>query len=49
MTERTPEDRLREEYFDLLPEIRRVAEHLEAEGTAYCLYRGIFIGSSKSL
>jgi ppGpp synthetase/RelA/SpoT-type nucleotidyltranferase len=31
MAERTIEDRLREEYFDLLPEIRRVAEHLEAE------------------
>lgn len=31
MTERTIEDLLREEYFDLLPEIRRVAEHLEAE------------------
>jgi ppGpp synthetase/RelA/SpoT-type nucleotidyltranferase len=31
MPERTPEDRLREEYFDLLPEIRRVAENLEAE------------------
>ena len=31
MPERTPEDRLREQYFDLLPEIRRVAEHLEAE------------------
>ncbi|MGA7416062.1 MAG: hypothetical protein WBW33_36670 [Bryobacteraceae bacterium] len=31
MTVRTIEDRLREEYFDLLPEIRRVAEHLEAE------------------
>ncbi len=31
MTERTIEDRFREEYFDLLPEIRRVAEHLEAE------------------
>jgi hypothetical protein len=28
---RTVEDRLREEYFDLLPDIRRVAEHLEAE------------------
>jgi ppGpp synthetase/RelA/SpoT-type nucleotidyltranferase len=28
---RTIEDRLREEYFDLLPEIRRVVEHLEAE------------------
>lgn len=27
---RTVEDRLREEYFDLLPEISRVAEHLEA-------------------
>ncbi len=31
MPERTPEDRLREEYFDLLPEIQRVAENLEAE------------------
>ena len=31
MPERTVEDRLREEYFDLLPEIRRVTEHLEAE------------------
>ena len=30
MDTRTVEDRLREEYFDLLPEIRRVAEHLEA-------------------
>ena len=29
--ERTIEDRLREEYFVLLPEIRRVAEQLEAE------------------
>jgi ppGpp synthetase/RelA/SpoT-type nucleotidyltranferase len=28
---RTIEDRLREEYFDLLPDIRRVAEHLETE------------------
>jgi ppGpp synthetase/RelA/SpoT-type nucleotidyltranferase len=28
---RTIEDRLRAEYFDLLPEIRRVAEQLEAE------------------
>jgi ppGpp synthetase/RelA/SpoT-type nucleotidyltranferase len=28
---RTIEDRLREEYFDLLPDIRHVAEHLEAE------------------
>lgn len=28
---RTVDDRLREEYFELLPEIRRVAEHLEAE------------------
>jgi len=27
---RTIKDRLREEYFDLLPEIRRVTEHLEA-------------------
>lgn len=29
--ERTIEDRLREEYFDLLPDIRRVTVHLEAE------------------
>jgi len=31
MPERTIEDRLREEYFDLLPEIRRVVWQLEAE------------------
>ena len=31
MTDRTIEDRLREEYFDLLPDIRRVANQLEAE------------------
>jgi hypothetical protein len=31
MPNRTIEDRLREEYFNLLPVIRRVAEHLEAE------------------
>lgn len=31
MAERTPKDRLREQYFDLLPEIRTVAEHLETE------------------
>jgi hypothetical protein len=31
MPERTPEDRLREEYFDLLPEIRKVTENPEAE------------------
>lgn len=31
MAERTIEDRLREEYFDLLPDIRRVADQLEAE------------------
>lgn len=31
MVERTVEDRLREEYFDLLPEIQRVLDHLEAE------------------
>ena len=36
MAERTVEDRLREEYFDLLPDIRRVAEELEAE-IRYCL------------
>jgi ppGpp synthetase/RelA/SpoT-type nucleotidyltranferase len=34
--ERTVEDRLREEYFDLLPDIRRVAEELEAE-VKHCL------------
>jgi len=31
MDERTVEDRLREEYFELLPEIRRVAEELQTE------------------
>lgn len=31
MPDRTPEDRLREEYFDLLPQIRRVVWYLEAE------------------
>jgi ppGpp synthetase/RelA/SpoT-type nucleotidyltranferase len=31
VAERTIEDRLREEYFTLLPEIRRVADRLEAE------------------
>lgn len=31
MAERTVEDRLREEYFELLPEIRRVTDELEAE------------------
>jgi hypothetical protein len=31
MPERTIEDRLREEYFDLLPEIRRVAWQIETE------------------
>ena len=31
MTERTVEDRLREEYFDLLPDIRHVAEYLETK------------------
>lgn len=36
MTERTVEDRLREEYFGLLPEVRRVLEELEAE-VQYCL------------
>ncbi len=35
--ERTIEDRLREEYFVLLPEIRRVAEQLEAEARYYVL------------
>jgi len=35
--ERTPEDLLREEYFDLLPEIRRVAENLEAEVRCHIL------------
>jgi hypothetical protein len=37
MPERTPEDRLREEYFDLLPEIRRVLWQLEAEIRYYTL------------
>lgn len=31
MVDRTIEDRLREEYFDLLPDIRRVTDQLEAE------------------
>ena len=31
MPERSVEDRLREEYFNLLPDIRRVAEQLETE------------------
>jgi hypothetical protein len=31
MVDRTIEDRLREEYFDLLPDIHRVADQLEAE------------------
>jgi ppGpp synthetase/RelA/SpoT-type nucleotidyltranferase len=35
--ERTIEDRLREEYFDLLPDIRRVAEQLDAEIRFYLL------------
>ena len=34
--QRTIEDRLREEYFDLLPDIRRVANELEAE-VKHCL------------
>jgi ppGpp synthetase/RelA/SpoT-type nucleotidyltranferase len=34
--ERTVEDRLREEYFDLLPDIRRVVDELESE-VRYCL------------
>jgi hypothetical protein len=37
MTERTVEDRLREEYFSLLPDIRRVLEQLEAEVQYYLL------------
>jgi hypothetical protein len=37
MTVRTIEDRLREEYFDLLPEIRRVSEHVEAEVSYHAL------------
>lgn len=35
MPERTPEDLLREQYFDLLPEIRNVTENLEAEVRYY--------------
>jgi hypothetical protein len=38
MPDRTPEDRLREQYFDLLPEIRKVAENIEAE-VKYCVTR----------
>ena len=34
--ERTVEDRLREEYFDLVPDIRRVVDELEAE-VKHCL------------
>lgn len=34
--DRTVEDRLREEYFDLLPDIRRVVDQLEAE-VKHCL------------
>jgi hypothetical protein len=37
MADRTTEDRLREEYFDLLPDIRRVARQLEAEIEYYTL------------
>ena len=37
MRERTIEDRLREEYFDLLPEIQRVVWQLEAETRFYTL------------
>jgi len=36
MVERSVEDRLREEYFEILRNIRRVAEHLEAK-VKYCL------------
>jgi ppGpp synthetase/RelA/SpoT-type nucleotidyltranferase len=36
MIERTVEDRLREEYFALLPDVRRVLEQLEAE-VRHCL------------
>jgi hypothetical protein len=31
MEGRTVEDKLREEYFEILPEIRAVCEHLETE------------------
>ena len=37
MANRTIEDLLREEYFDLLPDIRRVAQELEAEVRYYTL------------
>ncbi len=37
MIGRTIEDRLREEYFDLLPDIRRVAEQLKAQIRYYTL------------
>jgi ppGpp synthetase/RelA/SpoT-type nucleotidyltranferase len=35
-SERTIEDRLREEYFDLLPDVRRVLDELEAD-VRHCL------------
>jgi ppGpp synthetase/RelA/SpoT-type nucleotidyltranferase len=37
MPERTVEDLLREEYFDLLPQIRRTAEYLEAQVSYHVL------------
>ena len=37
MPERTVTDLLREEYFDLLPDIRRAAEHIEAEVSYHLL------------
>jgi ppGpp synthetase/RelA/SpoT-type nucleotidyltranferase len=36
LIERTVEDRLRQQYFDLLPDVRRVAEELESE-VRHCL------------
>src|SRR5579863_8151032 len=54
MSNRTVEDQLREEYFDLLPDIRRVLEHLEADPvlgergeTLAFKYRGFCEASSK--
>ena len=47
--ERTIEDRLREEYFDLLPAIRRVAQQLEAEIRYHLLCAEYSIGSLTAL
>lgn len=45
MEKRTIEDRLREEYFQLVPDIRRVAENVETE-VRYCLNKSMTIVSA---